>query len=393
MPESLVEIVRLPGLGAKTARRLWQELDITTLAELEAAARAGRLAGPRGLRRAQGAAAPRRSSRRAPRRASACSGSTRRSTSRARCSSRCARTPPASAPTRPARCAAAPRRVGDVDVIAAAADGARADGLARSSSRSSPRCSATARRRPRSSPTTASSSTCASCRPRATATCCSTSRARRPQRAPCARTPQRRGMSVSEWGIEDEETGEVFRTPDEDEVYRHLGYQPIPPELREDNGELELRAPQRAAGARRARATCAATCTCTATGAATASTRCSTWSRPCAPHGHEYMAITDHSAGVGMGIGLEADDVRRQIEAVRPHPRDARRLRPAGRLRGRHHGRRLALSAGRPAGRARLGRRVAARRAATGLRPHHEAAAGRSRASVRRRHRAPVGRA
>ena len=33
-------------------------------------------------------------------------------------------------------------------------------------------------------------------------------------------------------------------------------------------------------------------------------------------HGHEYMAITDHSGGVGMGIGLEADDVRRQIEAV-----------------------------------------------------------------------------
>jgi DNA polymerase (family 10) len=29
------------------------------------------------------------------------------------------------------------------------------------------------------------------------------------------------------------------------------------------------------------------------------------------------MAITDHSGGVGMGIGLEPDDVRRQIEAVR----------------------------------------------------------------------------
>ena len=43
VPESLVEIVHLPGLGAKTARRLWQELGITTLAELEAAARAGRL--------------------------------------------------------------------------------------------------------------------------------------------------------------------------------------------------------------------------------------------------------------------------------------------------------------------------------------------------------------
>ena len=57
VPESLVEIVRLPGLGAKTARRLWQELGITTLAELEAAAREGRLRGLAGLRRAQGAAA------------------------------------------------------------------------------------------------------------------------------------------------------------------------------------------------------------------------------------------------------------------------------------------------------------------------------------------------
>jgi len=48
VPESLVEIVRLPGLGAKTARRLWQELDITTLEQLEAAAREGRLQGQAG---------------------------------------------------------------------------------------------------------------------------------------------------------------------------------------------------------------------------------------------------------------------------------------------------------------------------------------------------------
>ena len=48
-----------------------------------------------------------------------------------------------------------------------------------------------------------------------------------------------RGLSISEWGIEDQATGVVFRTVEEDEVYRHLGYQPIPPELREDAGELE----------------------------------------------------------------------------------------------------------------------------------------------------------
>ena len=49
VPESLVEVVRLPGLGAKTARRLWQELDITTLAQLEEAAREGRLQGQAGF--------------------------------------------------------------------------------------------------------------------------------------------------------------------------------------------------------------------------------------------------------------------------------------------------------------------------------------------------------
>jgi DNA polymerase (family 10) len=49
----------------------------------------------------------------------------------------------------------------------------------------------------------------------------------------------RRGLSVSEYGIETVETGEVFRTRNEEEVYEHLGYQFIPPELRENSGELE----------------------------------------------------------------------------------------------------------------------------------------------------------
>jgi DNA polymerase (family 10) len=49
----------------------------------------------------------------------------------------------------------------------------------------------------------------------------------------------RRGLSVSEYGVETVETGEVFRTKDEEEVYAHLGYQFIPAELRENAGELE----------------------------------------------------------------------------------------------------------------------------------------------------------
>jgi DNA polymerase (family X) len=49
----------------------------------------------------------------------------------------------------------------------------------------------------------------------------------------------RRGLSVSEYGVETVETGDVFRTRSEEEVYAHLGYQFVPPELRENSGELE----------------------------------------------------------------------------------------------------------------------------------------------------------
>jgi DNA polymerase (family 10) len=49
----------------------------------------------------------------------------------------------------------------------------------------------------------------------------------------------RRGFSISEYGITTVETGDVFSSQDEDEVYAFLGYQPIPPELRENAGELE----------------------------------------------------------------------------------------------------------------------------------------------------------
>jgi DNA polymerase (family 10) len=49
----------------------------------------------------------------------------------------------------------------------------------------------------------------------------------------------RRGLSISEYGVTTVETGEVQRCEQEDDVYRFLGYQPIPPELRENSGELE----------------------------------------------------------------------------------------------------------------------------------------------------------
>jgi len=49
----------------------------------------------------------------------------------------------------------------------------------------------------------------------------------------------RRGLSISEYGVATVETGEVFKTEDEESLYEFLGYQWVPPELRENAGELD----------------------------------------------------------------------------------------------------------------------------------------------------------
>jgi DNA polymerase (family 10) len=50
---------------------------------------------------------------------------------------------------------------------------------------------------------------------------------------------QRRGLSVSEYGVTEVESGEVITAETEEELYDRLGYEFIPPELRENGGELE----------------------------------------------------------------------------------------------------------------------------------------------------------
>jgi DNA polymerase (family 10) len=49
---------------------------------------------------------------------------------------------------------------------------------------------------------------------------------------------QRRGLSISEYGVTDVESGEVVTHATEDELYAYLGYAPIPPELREGTAEI-----------------------------------------------------------------------------------------------------------------------------------------------------------
>jgi DNA polymerase (family X) len=49
---------------------------------------------------------------------------------------------------------------------------------------------------------------------------------------------QRRGLSISEYGVKVEDTGDVVTHATEPELYEYLGYAFIPPELRENGGEL-----------------------------------------------------------------------------------------------------------------------------------------------------------
>jgi DNA polymerase (family X) len=126
-----------------------------------------------------------------------------------------------------------------------------------------------------------------------------------------------RGLSISEWGIQHTETGEVWRSEDEDDVYRYLGYQPIPPELRENHGEL---------AAARAGTLPVLFGASDLRGDLHAHTRASdghdsiqAMAQAAIDRGYEYLAITDHSAAVGMGIGLEPDQLRRHVEQIRTH--------------------------------------------------------------------------
>ena len=151
----------------------------------------------------------------------------------------------------------------------------------------------------------------------------------------------RRGLHVSEYGVPDDATGETHRCATEAEVYALLGLAYIEPELRENRGELEAAATRDAARSSiERRATCAATCTATPP-PPTARPRSRRWPEAARDAGYEYLAITDHSASVGVGAGpLDGDQLRA------PHRRDpldrGRRADAARRLRGQHPPRRLA---------------------------------------------------
>jgi DNA polymerase (family X) len=128
----------------------------------------------------------------------------------------------------------------------------------------------------------------------------------------------RRGLHVSEYGIADDDSGtsEAFTT--EEEVYERLGMRYIPPELRENRGELEAaragRLPELIElgdirGDLHMHTTLSDGHASVEEMAAAAREL-----------GHEYIAITDHSASHGFGDDVQPDALLRRTEEIRSLP-------------------------------------------------------------------------
>jgi DNA polymerase (family 10) len=126
----------------------------------------------------------------------------------------------------------------------------------------------------------------------------------------------RRGLHVSEYAVAGPD-GEI-RCATEEKVYAQLGLAWIPPELREDRGELSAARLADGAGLPtlleledlRGDLHCH-------TIASDGRNTIDEMAAAARAHGYEYLAITDHSASHGFGNDVSPDELRRQIERVR----------------------------------------------------------------------------
>ena len=123
------------------------------------------------------------------------------------------------------------------------------------------------------------------------------------------------GLSVSEHGITDSESGEVARYATEAEVYRRLGLDYIEPELREANGEIQAAAegtlPELVTlGDLRGDLHCHTTIS-------DGRNSLEEMADAACARGYAYLAVTDHSASHGFGNHVTPERLEERIEEIR----------------------------------------------------------------------------
>ena len=236
LPDGLVEVMHVPGLGPKTARKLWAELGIETLGDLRAAAEAERLRALPGLgakteeKVLAALAKPKRSleqktllGRVLP--------AVERAIGELREHPSAEQVSEAGSVRR--RC----ETVHDLDIIATAGDPAAltahfaalpwvAEVVARGSTKATVVSHEGLRFDLRVVP------------PESYGNLLQHFTGSKAHNVALREEAVGRGLSVSEYGVKDVETDAVFHAASEEELYERLGYAWIPPELRENRGEL-----------------------------------------------------------------------------------------------------------------------------------------------------------
>jgi DNA polymerase (family X) len=129
---------------------------------------------------------------------------------------------------------------------------------------------------------------------------------------------QRRGLSISEYGVTVVETGDVNRFAHEEGLYRFLGYDLIPPELRENGGEL--------AAARDGRLPALVEVSdlvgelhCHSTWSSDGKSSIEQMALTARERGYKFLALTDHSHYLRDGrMESQWEEIARVNEQVKP---------------------------------------------------------------------------
>ena len=311
-PHGALDLVQIPGLGPRKAATLIRELDVSTLDELEKAAREGRVRGLKGfgekteqailegivkVRERQGARKPLWETR-------------------PLAEQLLARVRAAAGVTR-AEIAGSVRRYaetnGDIDVVAAAAAPepvmqafVDAPGVTEILARGGTKCSVRLRDGLQADLRVVTEPQFATALHHFTG-----SKQHHVKLRGIART---RGLSISEYGLARLEGGDTLQPSSEEELYGLLGLAPVPPELREDLGEIEL-------------ASSGQLPELVSIGDVRGFVHChSTWSdgkatleqmvRKAAELGAEFITVTDHSRAAHYANGLDLTRLSAQWDEI-----------------------------------------------------------------------------
>jgi DNA polymerase (family 10) len=125
----------------------------------------------------------------------------------------------------------------------------------------------------------------------------------------------RQGLKVNEYGVYELKSGKRIAGREEADVYKALGLPWIPPELREDSGEMD------AAAARQLPKLVEAKDICgdfhVHTNASDGRDSLDVMARAGEAKGYEYLAICDHSPSLRIANGLSIERLRAHIKAIK----------------------------------------------------------------------------